>query len=180
MVNTHYVISEVSKNVGVEPHVLRHWEKKLSLQVKRNDTGHRYYTEENIKLLQCIKKLIAHGVTLNELRILVPEIQKVKAELEEKKRRIIVQKDTRKVKNGELIMTEEILVKVLEGNNSVLEKNICEAITDSIKKEMTHLLDAKDRLEEDRYKKLDALIRQQQAHRKESARRSTILNWGRG
>ncbi len=54
--------------------------------------------------------------------------------------------------------------RMLENNNEVL--------LSMISKEMTFLLDAKERQEEEQFKKLDQLIRQQQSYRKESARQS--------
>ena len=51
-----YLISDASRLVQVESHVLRYWEEELQLPVKRNEMGHRYYTEEDIHELQAIKK----------------------------------------------------------------------------------------------------------------------------
>ena len=47
-----YMISDAAKNVKVEAHVLRYWEEELKLPVRRNEMGHRFYTEEDIKLFQ--------------------------------------------------------------------------------------------------------------------------------
>ncbi len=47
-----YLISEASRKVEVESHVLRYWEDELKLPVKRNELGHRYYTEGDIKEFQ--------------------------------------------------------------------------------------------------------------------------------
>jgi DNA-binding transcriptional MerR regulator len=52
-------ISEVSKLVGVKPHVLRYWETQFSmLRPKKNRAGNRMYRPEEIKLLLHIKELL--------------------------------------------------------------------------------------------------------------------------
>ena len=43
-----YMISDAAKQVEVEAHVLRYWEEELEIPAKRNEMGHRYYTEEDI------------------------------------------------------------------------------------------------------------------------------------
>jgi DNA-binding transcriptional MerR regulator len=58
---------------------------------------------------------------------------------------------------------EQLQIKrMLENNNEVL--------VSMLSKEMHYLLDAKERAEEEQFRKLDQLIRQQQNYRKESAR----------
>ena len=41
MMQTMYFISEATKEVKVENHVLRYWEEELNLPVRRNEQGHR-------------------------------------------------------------------------------------------------------------------------------------------
>ena len=48
MDETHYSISEASRLVGVENHVLRYWEDELHLKIPRVGKDHRYYTELHI------------------------------------------------------------------------------------------------------------------------------------
>ena len=55
-----YMISEAAKRVNLETHVLRHWEEELELDINRTEMGHRYYTEDDIRLLNCIKELKEH------------------------------------------------------------------------------------------------------------------------
>lgn len=51
MADTHYLISDASRKVDVESHVLRYWEEELEMNIPRNEMGHRYYTELHIRLL---------------------------------------------------------------------------------------------------------------------------------
>ena len=61
MSEIHYLISDASKQVDVETHVLRYWEEELEIPIPRNDMGHRYYTEFHIKLFQQIRDLKEKG-----------------------------------------------------------------------------------------------------------------------
>lgn len=69
-----YIISDASKQVDVEAHVLRYWEEELALEIPRNEMGHRYYTEENIKLLKNIKVLKDQGFQLKAIKMVLPEL----------------------------------------------------------------------------------------------------------
>lgn len=69
-----YIISDASKQVDVEAHVLRYWEEELMLEIPRNEMGHRYYTEENIKLLKNIKVLKDQGFQLKAIKMVLPEL----------------------------------------------------------------------------------------------------------
>ena len=46
VVKEKYLINEAAKEVHVESHVLRYWEEELDLPIKRNEQGHRIYTQE--------------------------------------------------------------------------------------------------------------------------------------
>ena len=56
-----YLISDTAKQVQVESHVLRYWEDELKLPIKRNEMGHRYYTEEDIVRFREIRNLKEQG-----------------------------------------------------------------------------------------------------------------------
>lgn len=63
-----YLISDASKKVDVETHVLRYWEEELGLSIPRNEMGHRYYTEFHIRLFCQIKKLKDRGYQLKAIK----------------------------------------------------------------------------------------------------------------
>ena len=155
-----YMISEASKRVNVEAHVMRHWEEELGLTIGRTEMGHRYYTEEDVRLFNCIKELKEQGMLLKELKSLIPDMIETRTKLK-KQKQIESPKE-------ELPLTE--LQRALLENNRVLQ----EAITQSVIKEMGYLFLAQEQQEEERYKKLDSLIRQQQLYRKEYARATPL------
>ena len=63
-----YKISEMTKMVHVEAHVLRYWEEELQLPIKRNNLGHRYYTQEDADRFIQIKELKERGIQLKGIR----------------------------------------------------------------------------------------------------------------
>lgn len=63
-----YMISDAAKQVEVEAHVLRYWEEELEIPTKRNEMGHRYYTEEDIMKFRRIKELKEQGLQLKAIR----------------------------------------------------------------------------------------------------------------
>ena len=74
-----YMISEASKRVEVEDHVLRYWEEQLALPIGRNEMGHRYYKESDIDLLKTIKHLKEQGFQLKAVKMLLPNLHKLEA-----------------------------------------------------------------------------------------------------
>lgn len=72
-----YMISEASKRVEVEAHVLRYWEDELELPIPRNEMGHRYYKEDDIELLKTVKQLKNQGFQLKAIKMLLPNLSKL-------------------------------------------------------------------------------------------------------
>lgn len=59
MKKLYYSMGEVSKLTGLEPHVLRNWEKTYSeLRPKKNSAGNRVYKESELALIFRIKELL--------------------------------------------------------------------------------------------------------------------------
>ncbi len=79
MEEARYMISEASKRVEVEDHVLRYWEEQLELPIGRNEMGHRYYKESDIDLLKTIKHLKEQGFQLKAVKMLLPNLHKLEA-----------------------------------------------------------------------------------------------------
>ncbi len=59
MQKLYYSISEVSKFVDEEQHILRYWEKEFSqLKPRKNRGGNRIYSEKDVQLIKIIKNLL--------------------------------------------------------------------------------------------------------------------------
>ena len=55
----YYSIREVSELTGVQPHVLRFWEKEFSmLRPKRGRSGNRSYRERDVKVVLAIQDML--------------------------------------------------------------------------------------------------------------------------
>ena len=174
-----YIISDASKQVDVEAHVLRYWEVELDLQVPRNEMGHRYYTDKHIKLLKDIKSLKEKGFQLKAIKMVLPELinseEKLPERIFELKEELEISpvKATMpvaethivdKMQQFETIMTN-IVSKALVDNNSLLGQEVSENVI----KEMDYLMRMNDEKEDERYKKLDETIRSYQRSRMEAA-----------
>ena len=64
-------ISDAAKEVKVESHVLRYWEEELHLPIKRNELGHRYYTEEDVERFKQIKGMKERGLQLKAIKMIL-------------------------------------------------------------------------------------------------------------
>ena len=194
-----YIISDASKQVDVESHVLRYWEEELEIDIPRNEMGHRYYTEFHIHLLKNIKDLKEQGFQLKAIKMLLPDlmtkeevnVDKVFLMKEELNNRIdkldMLKSDTpedNQYSTYEEKATEysteskieqfqmiisNIVTKALQENNPELGKEVSERVSDNVIKEMDYLMRMREEKEEDRYKQLDEIIRNVQKGRQEIA-----------
>lgn len=78
-------ISDAAKEVKVESHVLRYWEEELRLPIKRNELGHRYYTEEDVERFKQIKDMKERGLQLKAIKMILKDgkLNMLSAEKEE-------------------------------------------------------------------------------------------------
>lgn len=67
------MISDAAKEVQVESHVLRYWEEELHLPIRRNELGHRYYTEEDVELFKQIKSMKEGGLQLKAIKMILKD-----------------------------------------------------------------------------------------------------------
>lgn len=157
-----YLISDASRKVEVESHVLRYWEDELKLPVKRNELGHRYYTEEDITEFQEIKKLKEQGLQLKAIRMILkngkltclPDVGEVAP-----------QNADEKAKRLEYLMKKLISEAVEESNEKFFEE-----LSETFTKELDYQFRMQEEREEQReekrlmkeeehYKQLDELLR---------------------
>lgn len=191
MEQVRYMISDAANLVGLEQHVLRYWEDELQLDVPRNEMGHRYYTEDNIKEFLKIKELKEKGYQLKAIRMYLKSEKQRNLRQSEKERRLIAVTNARelgyvttpqtmepmesqtvepasrgvKLEQFQELMTE-IVANAMKANNGALS----DEIGDRILKEMNYLMREHQELEEDRYRKLDAAIRSKHKPRMKTER----------
>lgn len=194
-----FMISEAAKKVHVESHVLRYWEEELGLSIGRTEMGHRYYTEDDIQLFCCIKRLKDEGMLLRDLKLLVPQLNETRNRLRQadkvsekaaEKSAVKTVTDAAALPSAAVTPDEiitrtqleqvrsllgDVLSEVVTDNNSTLTDQISKTVTSDILREMDDLFQAKERREEEHFRKLDSLIRQQQANRRESAKGNAVI-----
>lgn len=56
-----YTIKDLSKMIGIKEPTLRKYENDFNLKIPRNEIGHRYYTENEVKVYQQIKAMKDKG-----------------------------------------------------------------------------------------------------------------------
>ena len=177
MSETRYMISDASKLVDAEAHVLRYWEEELDLPIGRNEMGHRYYTEENIRLFRHIKELKDRGVQLKAVRMLLPDLEKGDTEIShllDRADRLPLPADGQtaareeKMQQFQCIMSR-LISEALEDHTEKMGVEIGTQVSDQVIKEMDYLLRMKEEREDERFRRLDEAIRSSQKARKERA-----------
>lgn len=184
----HYLISDASKKVDVESHVLRYWEDELDLKIPRNEMGHRYYTEFHIRLFKQIKELKEKGYQLKAIKSALDKMmEEGKEELSDEMlgdaaaalRESAMGKDGQALQvveegNSLSVLTAEekmeqfqeimnhIIGRALEHNNEQLSQDISALVNDRVTKELEYLLRVGDEKAEERFKRLDETIREYQ------------------
>lgn len=71
MSETRYIISDAAKMIDVEPHVLRYWEEELGMDIPRNEMGHRYYTDREVRLFTQVRDLKEKGFQLKAIKMIL-------------------------------------------------------------------------------------------------------------
>lgn len=189
MENIRYMISDAANLVNVESHVLRYWEDELDLNIPRNELGHRYYTEENIKEFFKIKEWKEQGYQLKAIRMLVQEERMKNMAGNKNTGNTQLAAGTKNTGNTQLVSQEavhkdemkkysaqntvkleqfqnmmtNIVRNALEENNQALGREVGYQVEEKVIKEMNYLMRVQDEAEEERFRKLDAAIR---THRK--------------
>ncbi|PEC23908.1 MerR family transcriptional regulator [Bacillus cereus] len=65
--NGKYNIKAVSNIIGIQPSTLRAWERRYQvIAPKRNQAGHRLYTEEHIQILEWLMEKVSSGMMIGQ------------------------------------------------------------------------------------------------------------------
>lgn len=104
-----YIISDASKMLNVESHVLRYWEEELEIKIPRNEMGHRYYTEGNIESLRKVRDLKKQGYSLKAIKNMVNPKKGARENKESNERLTVRQPDFADGSKGEKSRGGELL-----------------------------------------------------------------------
>ena len=201
-----YIISDASKMLNVESHVLRYWEEELEIKIPRNEMGHRYYTEDNIESLRKVRDLKKQGYSLKAIKNMVNP-KKATRENKESNERLTVRQpislmEVREKKvgvencyqevpeamsgsvqsvvqnmtqsNGQNAesaglkleqfqnLMNKVVSKALKESTTNLGKELSDNVSENVLKGMNYMMRVQDEKEEERYRKLDELMRNKQ------------------
>lgn len=166
-----YIISDASKMLDIESHVLRYWEDELNLLIKRNNRGHRYYDQEDIMLLENIKKLKEEGLQLKAIKSIIDD-GVVKEKMNEISSDLckISATDMKQFQNSNKlkhfgVFIKEVFKETIEDQN----KELLNEIKEEMRTNMQEMISKQEVSEEKRYKKLDETLREMQKMRQETA-----------
>lgn len=189
-----YLIKEAAKLVDVEPHVLRYWEEELDMRIKRNDMGHRFYDEQDIRILKKIKELKDRGIQLKAIHELVQKMydilengvpaeeapEEVEADFTSELVNTVAkikEEDTEHVVDFKLVQFQSMMTKIvgnsIKENIKPISQTVTAEATDQIVKQMDVILHEQDERAEERYRRLDTVLREMQQARKEIAAADT-------
>lgn len=183
-----YSISDASKQVLVENHVLRYWEEELDMNIARNSQGHRYYTERDISVLKAIKDLKEQGFQLKAIKIVLPDIDRVRGMHPQELYKLREELNQR-VQREEEMQRVIPLKPAIAGNTDVSEKsseeklrkfetilrNLVKSVVDENEKEREEQI--YERVSTKMMKEMDYIMRQkEEIHEKEIALLKQILN----
>lgn len=168
-----YSISDASKLLEVESHVLRYWEEELDLSIPRNEHGHRYYRETDINTFLYIKELKDNGLSLQEIR----------QTLSDNGYKISSGKSARPAAGGNKEISKSplslsgagqagkedkldrfrdimnsIISRAISSNNEQLVQSIADTTSERLIKEMNYLIRTLDEDEDTRFKQIEAAI----------------------
>lgn len=188
MDEVHYLISDASRKVDVEAHVLRYWEEELELDIPRNEMGHRYYTDFHIRMFRQVKSLKEKGYQLKAIKHALNQVLHQDGENGAQLTDELLEKDMDAALRGfkeeerlaplrpvqaetiPAVSMEErmaqfqqimnlIIGRALEVNNEKLSQDISRMVNDKVLKELDYLMRVADERDEERFRQLDETIR---------------------
>lgn len=167
MNETRYLISEAAKVTQVEAHVLRYWEEELGLAINRNEMGHRYYTEKDIRIFQNIKELKKKGLQLRAIRRIIHEEDEIPVSKRQEAAAGVIGA-AKESKEAEC-SSDEVIVKsrgerIPDVQKSVKAKTREQRFGEIMERIIYNV--EKGEPKESRYRRLDEAIRQHQQSRK--------------
>lgn len=179
-------ISDAAKKVQVESHVLRYWEEELKLPIKRNEVGHRYYTDVDIERFIQIKNMKERGLQLKAIKMILKDgkldVLPMEGEVRQEiiteehtgmaievvdKKEVAIAEESKEEKAQRLQwLLKQLIRETLEENNKELSKEIRESVVKELdyqfrcqeERELERDKE-RDKRNEEYYQRMDALLR---------------------
>lgn len=181
MQQTKYQIKEAAQIVEVESHVLRYWEEELELTIKRNEQGHRYYTDEDIATFQFVKDLKKQGYQLRAIKKIITEKgvtvkNPIKTTTQGGAHEINILDSSinedghaefsiiaRAGKEEKALRLQKLLKQIITDAVKEHDEKLCEDVKETMVKELDYQFRIQ---EEEHFKRLDELLRSKQKKRR--------------
>lgn len=176
-----YMISDASRMLGIESHVLRYWEEELDIVIPRNEMGHRYYTDYHINLLRNIRKLKQQGYGLRAIKMMLSDpsgasekntgnLPEIRVNFEAENRLEAAESSMNaKLEQFQSIM-DGIVSKAIHNSTKNLGKELSDDVSQNVLKGVNYMMRLQDEKEDARYKKLDELMRSRQKESRKERR----------
>lgn len=186
------LISETSKQVGVETHVLRYWEEELQLPIKRNDMGHRYYTAEDVKRFKEIKVMKEQGLQLKAIKTILQNEGLELGEKEDnaadfmlgKRQKFVVSLSEDNDKEEKAKRLQYLLQHMMTETVKNANRELCAEIKESILKELDYQFRIREEREEEQWKKeeehfrkIDEMLRARYKSKEKISKSRRENNW---
>lgn len=192
MQETYLLISEVAGLLKVESHVLRYWEEELGLNVKRNELGHRCYTQKDIQFLLQVKEWKEKGYPLKAIKSflcnpsdnlipmpvmtaqpaapssVLPSAAKAPVAVQPAAQRQPLSPD-QKMEQFQAILNR-IVSNAIRENNVALGQEVGAHVSERVLKEMDYLMRTQEEALEAHFQNLDQAIRKQQLAKPEKTK----------
>ncbi len=178
------LISDAAKRVQVESHVLRYWEEELKLPIKRNEAGHRYYTNADIERFMQIKTMKERGLQLKAIKMIlkdgkldviqdnelpyemVQESHELAIDVVPKKGVALVEESKEEKARKLQWLLKQMIKETLQENNKELSKDIRESVVKELdyqfrcqEEREIERNSIRDKRNEEYYQRMDELLR---------------------
>ena len=185
--NGRLTVKDVAEILETEPYVLRFYEKELNLEIKRNNKGHRIYSEEDIEVLRKIQDMREQGLQLKAIETIVhngsDQVVETYEQLSSIKENVCMDITAHKKNDIDITdmsdenisqfsgMMKDVFVQALieygDQTRWELQESIKKEVDEVVEQKISEIKSNSDSKSEEYYRKLDETIKEVQRIRKE-------------
>lgn len=155
------MISEAARELGLETYNLRTWEEEFGLVIPRNEKGYRCYGDKEVHTFKEIRDMKNEGLDTNQIK------KKLSGNI------IPFPAESQVGMPDKMAQFQNVMVKIMgqaiREQKEILGKEIGNQVSQKVSKEMDYQFRMREDAQEQRFKKLDEMIRIQQKTREEIA-----------
>ncbi len=179
-------VKDVAEILDTEPYVLRFYEKELNLNIRRNNKGHRVYTQQDIETFKKVQSMRVRGLQLKAIEGIMHASAESRKTCEQISSLRVVDKSEMEVAQNSpvdisdisddkvkqfSVMMKDVFVQALgEYNNQIryeLKEDIKKEVDQVVEQKISEIKDLENNKTEEYYKKLDETMREVQKIKRE-------------